>query len=215
MAEEAVLNGRGSDGQDRGRQRIDRSMIVETAIALIEEYGDAHLTLTGIAAELGVTQPALYKHIDGLDDIWRELGLVERRELSEALTRATIGRSGEDAVRALAVSWCTFARTRPGLYRVGGRWPVAGDQQLEAAVSDVARVIESALRGFDLDADQVSYGARALRSALHGYSSFELVTGNPAPYNPDETLAHIVEVFIVGMRALADGTLRNLEPLAS
>lgn len=193
---------------------IDTATVVDVAAQLVETEGVDKLTLSMIARELGVTQPALYKHIDGLDALWRELGLLERRELRAALAESCLGRSGPDAVRAVAHAWCSFASARPGLYRSAARTPVAGDEELEASVASVAEVLELVLQAFDLDPAQVCLAARALRSALHGYASFELVTGNPAPYNPSDTLDHIVELFLVGVQSLAAGSISSLTATA-
>lgn len=194
---------------------LNTQTIVEAAAKLLETEGVDKLTLSMIARDLGVTQPALYKHIDGLDALWRELGLLERLELRNALAESCLGRSGPDAVRSVAHAWCSFASARPGLYRAAARTPVAGDAELEEAVASVAEVLELVLQGFPLDPDQTLYAARALRSALHGYASFELVTGNPAPYDPSDTLEHIVELFLVGVSSLAAGSITSLRTAAA
>lgn len=195
------------------RTPLGRDRIVETAARLLESHGPEKLTLTLIAQDLGVTQPALYKHVDGLDMVWRGIGLLEREHLVSRLTNATIGLSGDDAVRAVADAWRGFAHDLPMLYSTAGRYPVKGDGELEAAVDQVIDVIVAALRGFELTDDERLHGAIALRSALHGFCAFELGDGNPTPLASDDLYTHTVELFLEGLRALANGTIQELEEL--
>jgi AcrR family transcriptional regulator len=56
--------------------RIDRALVLGAALALADQSGLAAVTMQGVAARLGVTPMALYRHVgdkDGLLD-----GLVER-----------------------------------------------------------------------------------------------------------------------------------------
>lgn len=175
------------------------------ATQLVESHSAENLTLTRIATELGVTQPALYSHVDGLDDIWRELGLQTRRELAASLGDACLGFAGEDAVRAVANAWRRFGQERPRVYHVTDRYAVAGDPDLEGAVNQVISVLEAAVRGFGLTDDLAVHAARMLRSTLHGFVSFEIDGGHPKPHEPDDTFEHILDLLIVGFSSLATG----------
>jgi len=173
------------------------------AVQLLESHGAEKLTLTLIANHLGVTQPALYKHVDGIDAVWRGLGLRERAELESRLAAATIGLAGDDAVWAIAGAWREFSVEAATLYAIGDRYPVAGDADLEPAVGRVLDVIVAALQGFDLDEHDVLHAAVALRSALHGFCMFELNAGNPTPLASDELFESTVKFFLSGIHALA------------
>ena len=195
----------------RQREPLDQDRIINSAVGLLDLHAPDKLTLTMIANVLGVTQPALYKHVSGLDEVWRGLGLRERAELTRRLTDAAVGIGGEEAVRALAEAWRQFALDLPTLYGVGTRYPVAGDPELEAAVDGVIAVIVAALRSFDLDDDERMHAAVALRSALHGFCAFELGDGNPSPLDSNDAFTHTIELFLVGLRALASGSIAELQ----
>lgn len=51
------------------RRGLDRTVITETALALIDREGLDALTMRALGAELGVEAPSLYKHVAGKDDI--------------------------------------------------------------------------------------------------------------------------------------------------
>lgn len=186
------------------RAPLDEATIIDMAAELLDSHGADKLTLTLIANHLGVTQPALYKHVEGIDAVWRGLGLRERAELESRLASASIGLAGDDAVWAIANAWREFSVDVSTLYAIGDRYPVAGDDELEPAVSRVLDVIVSALRGFQLDDRNVLHAAVALRSALHGFCMFELNAGNPTPLESDELFGATVELFLTGIHALSE-----------
>lgn len=185
------------------RVPLDEATIIDMAAELLDSHGSDKLTLTLIANHLGVTQPALYKHVDGIDAVWRGLGLRERAELESRLASATIGLAGDDAVWAVARAWRDFSVESTTLYAIGDRYPVAGDPELESAVGRVLGVIVAALRGYELDERKVLHAAVGLRSALHGFCVFELNAGNPTPLESDELFTATIELFLSGIHALA------------
>lgn len=177
---------------------LGRDAILRTAGRIIDAEGGDALTMSRIAAELEVTQPALYRHVDGVADLWRALGLQTRAELCDRLARATVGRAGTDAIRAVASAWRQFGIDRPGCYRSTERFPVTGDVELEEAVERVIEVLVLCLRGFGLDDDAAVHGARTLRSALHGFVTFELDGAFPHPHDPDDSFDHLVDLLCLG-----------------
>ncbi len=185
------------------RSRLDRANIMELAGDLLDAEGLEALTLKGLAESAGVTQPALYRHIDSLDDVWRELGLIARIDLASAMAEASIGLSGADAVHAVAHAWRDYGRTHPGRYRSTERCPVSGDIELEAAVERVVDVLGLSLRHYELNDSDVAHGARLLRSALHGFVSFELGDGHPLTPPIDETFDRLVDLLCSGFATQA------------
>ena len=192
--------------------KLDQNLITQAALTIIDSTEHTELTLSAIARELDVTQPALYYHVDGIDDILRWVGLAVRVELAAVLSSATIGLSRGDAVRAVADAWRSFSQAKPSLYKSTEWHPVEGDADLEAAVGQVLSILAGSLRSFDLSDDERANAALALRSTLHGFVSFELGAGNPSPQGANDSFTHVIELLITGIEALAAGTIA---PLAS
>ena len=180
---------------------LSLDMIVDAAGRLLDEQGPEAMTLTRVADLLGVTQPALYRHVEGLAGLWRALGLSTRELLADRLARASVGRTGPDAVAAVAKEWRAFGHQYPGRYRSADRYAVSGDSQLEAAVNRTVDVLERSLRGFALAPDDLAHAAHTLRSALHGFVSYELGHGNPGSLDPDASLDQLVDHLCTGFAA--------------
>lgn len=183
---------------------LSPAIVVDAAVDVLGEFGLDSLSLSAVARHLDVTQPALYRHLAGIEDLWRHLGLRGRSLLADALTEATIGRSGADAVQATAHAWRTFATTNPELYAATDRHPCVGDPELEAAVEHVVEILALSLRGFGLGDEATIDGARALRSALHGFAHLELVDGHPLLHDLDASFEAMVEMLCVGFAHLAE-----------
>lgn len=190
---------------------LDADAVVEVAVQALPEVGLDALSLSELARRLGVTQPALYRHIDGIDDLWRRLGIRGRAELASVLTGAAIGRSGDAAIRATARAWRDFALANPQLYAATDRHPCAGDPDLEAAVAAVVEVLALTLRGYGLVDETAIDAARALRSALHGFVHLELVDGHPHDHDPEASFEAMVGMLCVGFAHLAN---RSAPPAA-
>lgn len=87
------------------RAALSAGAVVDIALAIVDEEGPAALTLAAVAGRAGVAAPSLYKHVRSLATL-REL-LSERilDEISDQLSGAVLGRSGDEAVRALLDAW--------------------------------------------------------------------------------------------------------------
>jgi AcrR family transcriptional regulator len=190
--------------------KLDQNLITAAALAIVEDSEHSELTLSAIARVLDVTQPALYYHVDGMDDILRWVGIAVRSQLAGVLADAAIGLSRADAVRSVANAWRTFSQQHPALYKSTEWHPVEGCAELEDAVGKVLAVLAGSLRGFELTDSERANAALALRSTLHGFVSFELGAGNPSPQSADDSFSHVIELLITGVVALAAGTITQI-----
>ena len=87
------------------RPQLDTDMVVRTAGIFADSEGLDAVTLTRVAREFDISQPALYRHVDGYDDLLRHLSLAGRTLLTERLRAAGVGVSGVDAIRSMGAAW--------------------------------------------------------------------------------------------------------------
>lgn len=187
------------------RRPLDRTRVIATAADIADTHGLSNMTLTRVADELGVRQPALYRHIGGYDDLLRSLSLRGREVLAERLTDAAVGLSGDDSVAAVGHAWRAMVRDHPGIYAATDRYPCAGDAELETAVERVLAVLGQTLRGYDLSDEDRVHAARTMRSAFHGFSHLEAGDGHPLPHDPEDTFEHMVQLLCAGIQRLSRG----------
>lgn len=184
------------------RQRLSRTAVIEMAAAIADSEGLDAVTLSRIAADAGVKQPALYRHVTGIEELWKVLSLRAREQLVQSLTAATSGTTRQDAVTAVARAWRTFVHQHPGLYTATDRVPSVGDADIEHSLAAVVTALTAALDGYNLTPAQRAHSARTLRSALHGFCVLEKDNGHPEPYALDNSLLQLVELFCRGIETL-------------
>ncbi|TGJ97805.1 TetR family transcriptional regulator, partial [Actinotalea fermentans ATCC 43279 = JCM 9966 = DSM 3133] len=120
---------------------------------------------------------------------------------------ATIGRSGADALSALAWAVRDFAREHPGRYAAIQLSPdlgAADDDPLSLAGAETIAVIVAVLRGFDLPEVSTVDAIRAVRSAVHGFVSLELQGGFGLPDDVDHSFEVLVRLLVAGIEDLSN-----------
>lgn len=188
-----------------GRLRLNRATVVDMAAAIADAEGIGAVSLSRIAGDAGVRQPALYRHVSGIDDLLVQLSLRARHLLVDALSRAIAGTSRDESVHAVAHAWRDFVREHPGLYAATDLVPSVGDPGVELSLAGVVGTLTSALDGYSLTPSQRAHCARSLRSSLHGFSVLERDGGHPEPYAIDRSLANLVDLFCRGIASLEAG----------
>src|SRR5882724_10032512 len=99
------------------RVGITQQAVLDAAAKIADTEGIEALSLTRLAGMLGIRTPSLYAHVRGLDDLRRRVALVAVDSLAVELRAATEGKTGRAALDAIADTYRSFARERPGQYR--------------------------------------------------------------------------------------------------
>ena len=179
---------------------INRIQIVEVAAALADAHGLERLTLAHVAAELGVRLPSLYNHIDGLAGLRRELALFGLRHLLDRLSRATIGKSSDRAVLALAQAYRSYVIEHPGCYAATVRAPAPDDLEQYQASQAIIEVALAVLEPYGLDQQAAIHAIRGLRSIVHGFATLELIGGFGMPLDREESFQRLLHAYLVGLQ---------------
>ena len=179
--------------------RVTRERLVEEAVVLLDEHGDAALTLSAVARRLGVRTPSLYHHVVGLDGLRHEVRVHGIGRLGDALQRATAGRARRAALEALAGSYVAFARAHPGLYALTLAGGTEGDPRVERAAARVIETVLAVLAGYGLEGDAALHATRYLRSVLHGFVSLERAGGFALALDLEASFGHLLDAVDVGL----------------
>ncbi|KPC61595.1 TetR/AcrR family transcriptional regulator [Streptomyces chattanoogensis] len=100
------------------RERANRhQLIVSTARELAETHGWDAVTTRRLAEQIEYSQPVLYSHFRGKDEIVGAVALEGFAELTASLRAAVQeGTAGREAMAALARAYTDFAAHNPALY---------------------------------------------------------------------------------------------------
>ncbi len=174
------------------RSGLTTARVVEEAAVVSDEVGLANVTLMSVAERLGVRTPSLYKHIDGMDALQRQLSISATTELADVLARACVGKAGVQALQALFVACRDWAKKHPGRYAATVKAPDPKDTESVAAFAAVVQVALDVLAGFDLVGDDAIDAVRAMRSTLHGFIALEEAGGFGLPVDIDRSFNRLV-----------------------
>jgi AcrR family transcriptional regulator len=179
----------------REREReARRRLIVDTARRLAEADGWDAVTTRRLSTEIEYSQPVLYKHFAGMDQIAAAVAVDGFGELAEALSSAVgAAATPREALAAVARAYRDFARDQPAVYdAMFTRTTTLGfatddtPQQLEEAFAEL-RAAVGAVAG-DADADALT---EVFWASLHGLVVLGR-TGRLRPAHEDERLEMLV-----------------------
>src|SRR4051794_14044730 len=157
------------------RVGLSTEAVVDAVLKLLDTSGTVP-TLAAVAAHSGVTAPSLYKHVRSLAELRQLVGLRVLEEMTERIGSAVMGRSGDDAVAALMLSWREYARQYPHRYAAMPLEPLS-DPFLSPVAVQLLKVTLAVLREYGLDDEAQIHAARRLRSATHGFTILEIHGG--------------------------------------
>jgi len=183
------------------RVGIDKDAVVRAAAKIADDHGWDALTLARVAKKLRIRSPSLYNHVGGLEGLRRELRLLALRDLNAALSRATIGKSRDDAVRGLAAAYRAFVKRHPGTYAATMVAAPKNDPAMEAAASNIVETILAVLSGYGLERREGLHAIRALRSTVHGFAALEIAGGFGIPLDVDKSFDWLVSALLAGLSA--------------
>jgi len=103
---------------ERPRGLALRDAIIEAAIRIVERSGNPDdITIRSIAAEAGVSQPAVYLHFQSRDELVHEVALRMFREHRVAFEEGLAEvRSPIERIVRRAYGYLEFAREQPGVF---------------------------------------------------------------------------------------------------
>jgi AcrR family transcriptional regulator len=181
------------------RAGLTSERVVTEAAAVADEVGLHQLTLAAVAQRFGVALPSLYKHVNGLDGLQRDLAVLGMQHLAAALSRAAVGRSGKDALSAVAHAYRSFAKDRPGLYDATMRAPSPDDEEHTALSRDALDVAIAVMRSYDIEGEDAVHAIRFYRSALHGFVAQEASGAFGMPESVEESFELMIDAFDVAL----------------
>ncbi|MBB3747992.1 AcrR family transcriptional regulator [Mycolicibacterium sp. BK634] len=160
-----------SDDRRERDRAARRQLIVTTARTVAEAEGWDAVTTRRLSTEIEYSQPVLYKHFAGMEQIADAVAIEGFGELADAVraARSDSGTAG-DALGRMAHAYLDFARDNPAVYdamfiRATALRFAADDTppQLEEAFAEVRHAV-GAVAG-DRDADTLT---EVFWAALHG-----------------------------------------------
>jgi AcrR family transcriptional regulator len=153
-----------------------RAALVRAAMGLLEESGEAALSLRAVARRAGVSPAAPYRHYADREALVSAVAAVGYRELAERLTAAHPSPSSPDQLASVAIAYVQFALERPALFRIMFTEPCDRyDDERVAAAAAVSQYLRAIVERTFPQADAEAL-ATAIWALVHGLA-FLLLDG--------------------------------------
>lgn len=152
---------------------LTKEKIILEAIALIEETEKSTISLHELARRLQIKTPSLYNHIRNTKDLQHEVFKHAIQLFVANQNAATQGKQKDEAVRAFAEAYYTFAMENKGLYRLIMTMPQDNDETEKELAMPLLRTAMDLLSDYGLSREASAHWQRVFRAILHGFVSQE------------------------------------------
>lgn len=95
-----------------------KAEIVECALKLVDVVGPDHLTTDMIAREIGLTQPAIFRHFPKKEAIWTAVAGRLQTDMAAAWEAAAASGSPEDALERLTMAQVGVIEATPAIAHI-------------------------------------------------------------------------------------------------
>ena len=169
-----------------------RRLILDQALALVDERGLAAMSMRAVAERVGLTSMALYPYVGGKDALLDGLVDLLNAELGTAVGEDPADIGWRDRLRALGRAVRSLAHAHPSAF------PLLLNR---SATGASASWLTAALRGVLHDAGvpdaDVPRQARMIYAFLLGYTTGEATGGLPADEGPDDFDADLDDLILL------------------
>ncbi|HYX34107.1 MAG TPA: WHG domain-containing protein [Oligoflexus sp.] len=182
------------------KPKLTTEKIVQKATDIINKNGISTFTMSAVAEALRVTSPHLYKHISGLEPLLDGVTHAAFGHLKQVTIDAAIGKSGIEALIAIARVYREFGRNFPGEFACAARHSNPKDAETAKLRADIIQIYATIFGGKP-DDDALIHKIRVYRSLIFGFVTLEVQGAFGDSRSIDESFAmienllgHVVEL---------------------
>lgn len=156
-----------------GAKGLTKPLILAEAVACMESTGQPVVSLHEVARRLGVKTPSLYNHIENTKELRYEIFQYAIEQFVANQRAATENKRRDEAVRAFAEAYHTFAVENKGLYRLIMSIPSEEDDRAKEVAIPLLETVVEILSDYGLTEESIAHWQRVFRAILHGFISEE------------------------------------------
>lgn len=155
------------------RAGLNADLLVASGAELADAEGFEAVTVSALARRFGVRSASVYSHLASCDDLRTRIALTALADLADRAALALAGRSGRDALVALADVYRDYAREHPGRY-AAAQLRLDPETAATSAGPRHAAMTRAVLIGYDVPEPDRTHAVRLLGSVIRGFVDLEL-----------------------------------------
>ncbi|MDK2808082.1 MAG: hypothetical protein PWP24_816 [Clostridiales bacterium] len=181
------------------RKGLSKEYLVEAAMQYIAAHGYHAFSMHNLAKEIGVKTSSLYNHTEGVTSLLASVGEKVIEELNGNLQEAAQGKSGKEALLAVAMAYREYAKKQPELYQMTLLIPEINNDELTAKSKILVAGLYHLLDDYRLSKEEQTHFARIFRSSMHGFVSLEQAGYFQCNYPAKKSYITMVEELFLGL----------------
>lgn len=182
------------------RNGITKELVIQTAVALIEQSGCSDFSMRILAEQLGIKTASLYNHVDSMSALFVEVCSYALHLQCRTEMQAIEGKTGDDAIFALAHAYRNFAKEHKELYRLIMNTAVSCGEELSDVSLCIVEPFLNVLSDSTLSETEKLHWQRVLRGLVHGFISQEDAGFfSHLPANVDDSFHIAIQCYIDGL----------------
>ena len=184
------------------RMGLDKNSIIYRAAQLANDVGFENITLKILARDLHIQPPSLYNHIEGLDDLKKELMIYGWHQMENQILEAVAGISGYEAIEVICRTFVKYATENPGVFNAMLWYNKFENDEANNATKKLFSVVFKVFSSLNISQEDSEHLMRTFRSFLEGFALLvnHNAFGNPISINDSLDLS--LKVLMAGMRTL-------------
>lgn len=187
------------------RVGLSTAEVVKAGAEMADEVGAEAISLTALAHRFGVKPPALYKHVDGINDLQHRIATLVMTEIGDILREHLQGLSGVDAITAVFETVRGYVTQHPGRYRLITGAVFGGPcDPLRAATLPVVDAMREALAGYALNDGEADLAIQTLRCLFDGFAQLRTMNAFQWSNDPQRCVQWMIRFVDAGLRGIAD-----------
>lgn len=183
------------------RKGLNKEIIIDAAVELIEDQGNRAFSLNELARKLEIKPASMYNHIENMESLTGEVGYRIAGMIKQAELEAIADKHGDGALFALCDAYRAFAQKHIDLYKVIMGMQKDKNACTEAACGEMIEPILQVLSDYSITESDKMHWQRILRAMMHGFITHEYAGGfQHFPVEENETYRKAIEAVILGLR---------------
>jgi len=160
-----------------------------------------------IAADLVTEMEAFFGKVDTIPQMKQALAIAGYQGLRRQIEKAVEGKTGLDAVRAMALAMRSFALGSPGLAVASFRDPEIDNPEYQKAAGQLAQTVRRVFSDVGITDESAKHAIRILKSLVRGFVLGEMSAQVARPMEYQKSYVLAVEIFVSGLGALRDAPI--------
>ena len=179
--------------------RVTKAEVIKTASDMADRNGLHNVSLKAIAENLGIRTPSLYNHIGSLDELLREIAHSGMRTMNEKMIRAAIGKTGDSALKLVAVEYLNYMIEHPGVYEIiqWANWN--GTEETAAINNEYISLLNAFIIPYNLEIESSREVLNMITGFIHGYTTLQLRYAFSNPERVQHELYNAMDTLLLGV----------------